>query len=655
MIFTKDTEWVRQAFLVKAEHMSLLDARARTASTADLKFVDTTIGGNIVINPPPQFTRNADIKTGGTRRAIGSKGMGWYYSEAIDDSKQVINMRMGVPQFNSLTTFFNSYYNSASGQLARTGRATSALYTLGQAAGFVVSTLSWKLLAVRVIGRIFKAALEKPTSKYYYMKPAMPQYWSAVQTIVNNIAVNQGLVPRIGGSPASIELNNGYQFDQEAQLRMHYSMPDIFNSGGSVDVYAIANKAQRLARRQDDRFQTAYDKSRMNIEAAMKEIYDEPLRDRGGDYHEYMTKWLKTENAKPKFIDENNSGMDGGNVESAYDNMTWTQQLSEAFSAEWDDGGAWASFRVNYTGSVGESFSNSITDSEIQNKINSMSSSARSMSFSFANGNLAPGVGEVVGAVKSFIGGVADGIGLSGLAALGGSAFVDIPKHWHSSVASLPKSSYTINLVSPYGNPISQLMNLYIPLAMLLAMALPLSTGAQSYTSPFLVELYDRGRAQTRLGMIENMAITRGTSNLGFGDQHRPMAIDVSFSVVDMSSVMHMPISMGTTTRQVLGAVSGGIAGSVAGPGGTVLGAVAGGVLGTDVFDDSTIWNDYMAILGGLSLADQVNTFRKLKLALTRQMTNWKTWTSPYKYASILGDTLPGHLMSAFHAGTIRN
>lgn len=655
MLFTKDTEWVRQAFLVKAEHMQALDAKARTHSTADLKFVDTSIGGNIVINPPPQFTRYADIKTGGSKRAVGSKGMGWYYSEAIDDNKQIINMRMGVPAFNSLTTFFNSYYNSGAGQLARTGRATGALYTLGQAAGFVVSTLSWKLLAVRAIGRILKAAIEKPTTKFYYMKPAMPQYWSAVQTLVNNIAVNQGIVPRIGGSNASIELGRDYEFDDAARQRMHYALPEVFGAGGSIDVYAIANRAQRLARRFDYKKELAYDKARFNIQAVMTDLYNEPLTDKGADYHKYLEKWLKTDQSRPKMVGDNDSGMDGGNVENAADNQTYTDQFMESLKAEFDDGSAWASYRVNYTGSVSESFSNSVTDSELQNKINSMSSSARSMSFSFANGNLAPGVGEVIGAVKSFIGGVADGIGLSGLAALGGAAFVDIPKHWHSSIANMPKSTYTINLVSPYGNPISQMMNIYIPLSMLLASALPLSTGAQSYTSPFLVELYDRGRAQTRLGMIDNMAITRGTSNLGFGDNHRPMAIDVSFSVIDLSSVMHMPITMGVTTRQVLGAVTGGIAGSAGGPATAAVAAAAGALLGTDVFDDSTIFNDYMAVLGGLSLADQVNTFRKLKLALTRQMTHWKTWTSPYHMASIAGDTLPGQLMSAFYSGTIRN
>ena len=67
--------------------------------------------------------------------------MGRYYSEAIDDHNQIIHMRFGVPKFNSMTTFFTSFYNSEASQLARTGRSTSFIFKVGQAIGFVVPYL----------------------------------------------------------------------------------------------------------------------------------------------------------------------------------------------------------------------------------------------------------------------------------------------------------------------------------------------------------------------------------------------------------------------------------------------------------------------------------------------------------------------------------
>ena len=54
-----------------------------------------------------------------------------------------------------------------------------------------------------------------------------------------------------------------------------------------------------------------------------------------------------------------------------------------------------------------------------------------------------------------------------------------------------------------------------VPLSMLLAGALPKSTGKHSYDAPFLVEIYDKGKAQTRLGIIDSISITRGVGRLG--------------------------------------------------------------------------------------------------------------------------------------------
>jgi hypothetical protein len=137
--------------------------------------------------------------------------------------------------------------------------------------------------------------------------------------------------------------------------------------------------------------------------------------------------------------------------------------------------------------------------------------------------------------------------------------------------------------VSPYGNPISQLLNLYIPLSMLLAGALPLATGKQSYTSPFLCQLFDKGRCQTRLGIIDSLSITRGTGNLGFDNEGHAMAIDITFTVKDLSSIMYMPIAEGFSLNPLNG-----------------------------IFDDDTVFSDYMAVISGMSLNDQTYRMRKL-------------------------------------------
>lgn len=692
----KDATWVRQSFLVNMSDLQPVDQQNRTFTPISLDFQDTRPGGSLCINPPPQFTRYADLKPTqangqwdpNVKNRAGSVGLGRYYGEAIAANSQIINIRCGVPAFNSLTTFFTGFYNTSAGTLARTGRAPSAFYELGRAAGFVVSILSWKLLAVTLLGNAARFFLQKPSSKFYYSKPAMPMYWSSVQTIANQIAVNMGIVPRIGGTSLAQTLSAGYQFDAAAQTQLHQLLPDIINEGGSINIYAMANRAQRLHTLHNENLQQAYNVDNLNLTTAVQQAYTKTLKDTGGGgWSSYLQKWLGNAQSQTQPA---SSGGDSSTTESLNNDTSGSVQPNAAYDtgffsflgAELNDGSAFVSFRVNATGPVGESFSSQAQESEIASKINGVSSQARSAEFDLANGNLGGGaigsmVGAAFGAVGDLVKGGLDSLHLSGLAALGGAAFVDIPRSWQSSAASLPRMNYTINLISPYGNRISQFLNLYVPLAMLLATALPLSTGKQSYTSPFLVEVYDKGRCQTRLGMVESMSITRGTGNTGFNREGHAMGIEVSFSIMDMSTVMSMPVSQGfsanaTATGAEVGAITGGVVGAGGGPitavAGAALGGAVGGALGAGVdalnnaaqtigslFDDDNTFTDYMAVLSGQGLTDQIYSMNKFKLNLTRAMTTWKTWYNTAHFASFAGDSLPGHIVSAVMRGTVRN
>jgi hypothetical protein len=202
---------------------------------------------------------------------------------------------------------------------------------------------------------------------------------------------------------------------------------------------------------------------------------------------------------------------------------------------------------------------------------------------------------------------------------MSGNAFVDIPKEWKDSTANLPSTNYTIELRSPYGNKMARFQNLMIPLSMILAAALPKSTGKHSYDAPFLCQIYDKGRAQVRLGMIESLNITRGAGNLGWTQNNEPLGINIDFTVVDLSSIMHMPINPS--------------------PG---------------LFDEDNAYSDYLAVLGGLTLADQVYAGNRLRLSLTRKLTNLSSLKSPARWGMLAANTMPGELIRAFSRETSR-
>ena len=659
-----DSTWIRQAFMVPTvsgnilvSSLSAQDKLNRTFSSATLKFTDSSIGGNTVINPLPQYTPYCDVREPGILLDTGpvttlpptgysNQGMGGYYSEAIDDNNQVIHLRFGLPVFNSLTQFFTGMYSGDLAAAARAGRLTdnivqSFFQAAGNAVGFAISPLFIVPLGIMFLAKAANFFLGAPTSKFYSLKPSMPTYWNAVNNLVNQLAVNSGLSSYVDTKQSTVLTRgtDGQDLQQSQVINVvgKFLPPGLIRNDGTIDVYAIANRAARMSIQHDTLLAKAFE------DASQTDSYFDILRN--------YAKYSKT-NPYPKASPNLASYLDrfwnfaaynkaqntndsvekdprinsNPDIKGAYQNSS-PPGLVDYLIANWNDGGEFVSFRVDYTGSISESFSNSVAESSLQSKINSMSSANRETRFSVADGNVGFGVGAVVDAIKGFTSGVAEIIHFDGLAAFAGSAFVDIPKHWDTSSFNGPSTSYTISLVSPYaGNPVAQLLDVYIPLAMLICGVAPLATGKQSHVSPFLCELHDRGRCITRMGVITSLSITRGTSNTGFNNDSKALAIDVSFTITDLSSVLSIPIQ----------------------PGFSVANSLDG------LFDAENTFTDYLMTLAGVKLADTIYRIPMLRYNINREMAQLNSFFSTSHVASYIS-SLPGvNLISAAMRGTDR-
>ena len=695
-----DSSWIKQSFMIPTDSngkpmLSDQQLYNLTASSADLKFTDASLGGNTCINPPPQFTRYADVRRPGVHlqgplssaaseaaappqyvnvemSKTANYGMGRYYSEAIDDNNQIIHLRFGVPQYNSLLQFFTGFYDSGMASVARTGRISGSfisrfLSTTGNLIGLAIAPLFIIPMAIMLLGTAARFFMGTPPSKFYYSKPVMPMYWTAVTQMVNQIGTNMGLISYID-TRQSQAVNadnsglNGLQGGRSTQKGViaNYLPDGTIREDGLIDVKKIACRAKVLE-----------EKYRSIIAEAMKQAgpttrFDDALRNaitnlrsdlgnarEGMALEDYLQQYVSTQSlggadssatsatsgtsgSTPSAPGVNRGGTENdlrlpaieaankvaatagtsaSDQQSSFTSgiSTFLTEVATYFTATLADGSDWVSFRVDYTGSIQESFSNSTAPSALADKINSASSQSRSTRLSLADGNLAPGIGDLVDGVKDLVGGVAEVLHLDGFAALAGSAFVDIPASWESSRASLPKTSYTMTLISPYGNPISQMMHIWIPLSMLLCGALPLATGAQSHTSPLLCELHDRGRWMTRLGMIGDVSITRGSSNLGFNNQGHCLAVDVSFSIQDLSSIMAVPVM----------------------PSFDLLNPLRG------IFDSDNAFSDYLMTLAAMPLADVVYKFPMLKYQINKRIADYKAALTPSNIGSNLA-SLPG-------------
>lgn len=660
-----DTSWIRQSFMLPTGGINEYDAIRRIHTTADFKYTDTTIGGNFALNALPQFTRFADIKR--LNEYKGSKGQGRFYSEAIDDHAQLIHIRLGLPKFNSLTRFFGDFYSVEASTLARTGRTPSVFFELGRAAGGVVTAgLQIFLLGAKFI-RFF---IDKPASRYYYLKPAMPLYWNAVSSIVNGIAVNMGVIPRIGGVEHT-KFNEGVEWSTADIQLIRKQLPDIVREDGGIDIYAVSNRAQRLANAFNDALEKELAKStsRNNMQSRLRRMYTvakwEAIKTsvdkeaRASSQKTYLDNYLSTPDG------EFDRSVSPGATENDNREQSWIEKMAEFYHAERKMGADFVSFRVDHTGSATESFSNSTKPAGIADTINSTSASARDARFNIADGNIDDGVlgsafGGAMNAIKDFIMGGAQTLSIHGIAALAGSAFVDIPDTWDSSTADVGRSTFTIPLRAPYAHNYSRLQNLVIPMAALLATCLPLSAGKQAYTAPFILELFNQGRTQVRLGMVESMTFTRGVGETGWLPDGRFMGVDVTLTIIDLSKVVHMPLNPGfgigraatmAVAEKVLGAAT-----SIGGDSATGerIGQAAAAALMSSTYDDDNKYSDYLAVLGSLPMDAQINTFRKLKLRLTQQAAEFKAWTSPAHGMNWFMGTLPGSVIKAFSLATAR-
>jgi hypothetical protein len=129
----RDYQWVTVNLFGGGYNLEAEIESRRFYSSADRKFEDTSLGGNYVCNPFPGFTPYADVPKPGIANRntlspladLSNVGMGCFYSEAFDDSMQVIHVRCGKPEFNSMWGFFRSSHNVEAAMLANTGRFTS--------------------------------------------------------------------------------------------------------------------------------------------------------------------------------------------------------------------------------------------------------------------------------------------------------------------------------------------------------------------------------------------------------------------------------------------------------------------------------------------------------------------------------------------------
>lgn len=586
-----DRQWLKDVFLVGDDDLSAEDQYLRYISTADIKINDTSLGGSLACNAPPQACRYADPRSKGrlagrnetTIRSTTNLGMGMDYSTRIDDNQLRLYLEFGVPEFNNIFTFFTRAIDYKTSVIATTGRSPIA-YDLGKITGTAVAFLAFPMITSAIL--LMKLAktymLGSQPLKYYYFKPNMHTYWSTVNGLVTTFSTELGIIlPELMDEKDLVKSSLGLplKLDKDQLDELHQIAPNLIHEDGYIDVMAIALRAQHLASMQKEQEYAYYMQHKDNLDDKLAKGYLDlqndsvmkPTKTPGlADYIDHITKigyYQKYVNEVSDLLDdegetstiskENDTSITDAVKEGKYQSPTDDEgrydikdstetdnqnTWASYFDSSYRQGGAYAIFAVNKVGSVTETFTNSVTNIPAGDQLKSVTHGIKNVKFNFAGGNLlGDTMTDIMGYAKDLAAGTLSGVtlGLSNVVmSMLGGAYMDIPKMWDDSSVSLPTITYNFKLISQYNNPISQLKHIYMPLSMIMAGSLPLSSGAAAYVSPLLCRSYLKGIQDIDMGMITQLSITRSTSNLPYSKTFKPLAFDVSFTITDFSSIM---------------------------------------------------------------------------------------------------------------------
>lgn len=271
-----------------------------------------------------------------------------------------------------------------------------------------------------------------------------------------------------------------------------------------------------------------------------------------------------------------------------------------------------AIFAVEYTGSTSESFSNQVGELAIGENIKRIGKAVKEVKFN--TGGMQTGLSAVDkfidGAMQVFNGAL-DAVHWSGTDFIRGllyGGYFDVPKIWEDSSCNMPTISYSMELIAPYGNDISRLQNIVIPLAMIMAGGLPHKVGKSSYASPFLCSCFSKSVQFIRLGMITDISITRGTTNIGHTLDREVNGVTVNFTVTDLSHKMAVPINSTLYNGYQF------------------------------VLEEENPYADYLVSLAGKNLDDVSFAWKRSKFGYSRVVKDIMGWIRPEGKAGFIGN-----------------
>ena len=602
---------------------------------------DTRVGGNDAINCIWQFCKDDDIVYDlTTTQKESGNGLGRVYATTTEKNQQICWFTFGVPFYTPMAAFYKNSFNDELIELNNTGNTS---LTLGKIFGSAFSLVVFlPLLPIRLFGYLSKRTRSTyPINRFYELRSCMPLYYQYVDTILAQWLVDVGIYNN--GSPDNErEKDNWVKTRQDslkgANVSDLYNNNNVLHRSGSSwsanpDMVPDALKATGAS---------IWDilKRRANVVWGA-DTSNEVLNSWDAKYEDLVKKFFQTDEngvyvntkEKPNWWQDKYKELKSENIDygdgsgGSFSSNPWVENADweTAFKSSALGATQFVGFRVDKGIDSSESFSNSTSPSSFAESFNSTVQEKQRLAIETGLKGANTGIAAFdagINFTKNLLSTVFDklkSIDVTGItdiasAAIGG-AYIDIPEMYSGSSFS---TSHSINLQlrSPYGDYISIYQSIIVPLALIMAGALPRAAGSESYVQPFLCRVYCKGMFSVPMGIIDSLSIKRGASEFGWTYNNLPTCVDVSISIKDMSPIMYLQIN----NEYFHG-----------------------------IFETDNAFREYMMTLSGLGLFERISMFSRIRRniqfaahRLRNQLFNSAFWTNQ------AAEFAPVRIVSAF-------
>lgn len=638
--------WICNCFAMPANSIDQVDLDRRIHSWTDYSVGDHTFGGGPAINMPPGWTRTCDLPAGFGMQGTPETGFGTFQGEMQIQHLDLLHLRAGIPEYNSLANFYDRLYSPGAAALANEGSAGILRPVLDLAVKVAGWYIAMPIMPFILAGRFISWISDKPYSAYCYLRPTMSLFWMAFNTAANALAINMGL--GLQSDMKKWDNTNGQPIeaaglDKEAMEAINKYLPDIYRKNGTIDIFAASTRHKRLqnayARYLADQAggSSSFEDFLEKVASTSRKVLTWPT---GGfnSIVEMMSAYSNTQIAQGEAtqestadptqveaIDNQSAKSEGVKVANKTDvNLLeyYEQDFASHVKAMAVSGGDFVTFAVDYVKDVSVGINNQTGESAISSKINSMVSAAKSGKFTMMHGNISDGLlGTVVGGAldlaKSVATSAKDAVGLNILNAIQGNGFVDIPDVWQSASTEMPTMEYSFRVEAPSAHPLAK-FQMMLPIVAMLCLTAPRSTGSKSYTQPFFIEAAHRGRNYCPMGVISSLNIQFGDDR---DDDDMPLSARVTFSITNLNNKLHIPISAEAS----------------------------------NFFDEDNTFSDLLKIMGAVSLHDRDSVSAAIKRRMAGWMVGYSNITSPAWWANKTVGSMAGGALGLFLPVTRRN